>query len=100
MPKKLTWYCPCDGKTPKGLHKKFYAIITLFAHVNDCHSNELDIMFLYRVKQLPDSVINVRKKNIEEDEDGFKELLAIEEEEVEDDIDALIETASNLKIEN
>ena len=100
MPKKLTWYCPCNCKTPKGLHKTFYVIITLFAHINDYHSNELDIMFLYRVKQLPDSVINVRKKNIEEDEDGFKELLAIEEEEVEDDIDALIETASNLKIEN
>ena len=62
MPKKLTWYCPCNCKTPKGLHEKFYVITTLFTHINDSHSKELDIMFLYRVKPSPDSIVNVEKK--------------------------------------
>ena len=100
MPKKLTWYCPCNCKTPKGLHEKFYVITTLFTHINDSHSKKLDIKFLYRVKPSPDSIVNVgKKRSIEDDEEGFKELMPVEEEDIENDIDALIETTSNLKIE-
>ena len=40
-----------------------------------------------------------KKRSIEDDEEGFKELMPVEEEDIENDIDALIETTSNLKIE-
>ena len=40
-----------------------------------------------------------KKRSIEDDEEEFKGLMPVGEEDIENDIDALIETTSNLKIE-
>ena len=70
MPKKTIWYCPCNCKTPKGMTKKFYLISSLFNHIIDNHSKELDIKLMYKLKG---SEISVgKKRTAEEYEDGYK----------------------------
>ena len=92
MPKKTIWYCPCDCKTPKGMRKKFYIITSLFSHIIDIHSTELDIKLMYKLKFPSDKTITVgKKRTVEEYEDGFKELLSVEEEEEENAIEAEID---------
>ena len=103
MPKKTIWYCPCDCKTPKGMRKKFYIITSLFNHIIDNHSSELDIKLRYKLNLPSDKTITVgKKRTVEEYEDGFKELLSVEEEEeekaIEAEIDDVVGTVKVFKI--
>ena len=92
MPKKTVWYCPCDCKTPKGMKKKFYIISSLFSHIIENHIAELDIKVMYKLKLPSDAVITVGKKRTADDyEDGFKEILSVEEEEEEKAVGADID---------
>ena len=92
MSKKTIWYCPCNCKTPKGMKKKFYLITTLLNHIIDNHHNELDIKVMYKHKYSPaDGLTAVgKKRTIEEYEDGYKEILSVEEEEVDNELEGKI----------
>ena len=84
MPKKTIWYCPCDCKTPKGMRKKFYIISSLLSHIIDNHSSQVDMKFMYKLKLPSDGIVAVgKKRSVDEYEDGFKEILSVEEEEEE-----------------
>ena len=85
MPKKTIWYCPCDCKTPKGMKKKFYIISSLLSHIIDVHSTQVDMKFMYKLKLPSDGIVAVGKKRYvdEYEDDGFKEILSVEEEEEE-----------------
>jgi len=75
---KKCWYCPCECKTPKGMARKFFKINTLFEHIISDHSDVIDTKFVYRFKNLS---TNKKRSRDEVEEDGFKELLSVEEDE-------------------
>ena len=78
---KKCWYCPCECKTPKGMTRKFYKINTLFEHIISDHSDVIDTKFMYRFKSDEISSTNKKRSHDEVEEDGFKELLSVEEDE-------------------
>ena len=102
--KRTIWYCPCNCKTPKGMNQKFFIINSLFNHLIKMHSTEVDIKLMYKLKT-PSDIVNVGKKRTEEEyEDGFIEILSVEEEveekikEVKDEVDDLVGTISEFRI--
>jgi len=76
---KTIWYCPCNCTTPKGLHKNFFKINTLIEHLISEHSDIIETKFLYR-KSDKNSSTNKKRTHDDYEEDGFKELLSVEEE--------------------
>jgi len=99
---KTVWYCPCSCTTPKGMLKKFYKNNKLIEHIMNEHTDKLDTKFLYRLKSNTNT--SIKKRSHEEyEEDGFKELLSVEEDEEfrqsEEDISDIINatTCMNLK---
>jgi len=102
MPKKTIWYCPCNCKTPKGMTKKFYLISSLFNHIIDNHSKELDIKLMYKLKGSSEILVG-KKRTAEEYEDGYKEIQSVEEEEEDKKLEAeiddlIIPTTKNFKL--
>ena len=87
---RTVWYCPCSCRTPKGLLKKFYKNNKLIEHILIEHADTLETKFLYRDKLT--SHTSSKKRTFEEsEEDGYKELLSVEEEEEDEKIEADID---------
>ena len=64
------------------MQKKFYKINTLFEHIISDHSDTIETKFIYRFKSDIKSLSTTKKRTHDEyEEDGFKELLSVEEEE-------------------
>jgi hypothetical protein len=77
---KTIWYCPCECKTPKGMIKKFYKINNLVEHIISDHSDKMETKIMYRLKSDEISSTNKKRSHDEVEQDGFKELLSVEEE--------------------
>jgi len=77
---KTIWYCPCECKTPKGMVKKFYKINNLIEHFISDHSDKMETKIMYRLKTDEISSTTKKRSHDEVEQDGFKELLSVEEE--------------------
>ena len=77
---KTIWYCPCECKTPKGMVKKFYKINNFIEHIISDHSDKMETKIMYRLKTDEISSTNKKRSHDEVEQDGFKELLSVEEE--------------------
>ena len=101
---RTIWYCPCNCKTPKEMNQKFFIINSLFNHLIKMHSTEVDIKLMYKLKTSSDIVKVGKKRTAEECEDGFIDILSVEEEveeknkEVKDEVDDLVGAISEFRI--
>jgi len=99
---KKIWYCPCECKTPKGMTRKFFKINTLFEHIISDHSDNIETKFLYRLKSDKNSATTKKRSHEEVEEDGFKELLSVEEDEEfrqsEEDISDIINATASMNL--
>ena len=94
---KNVWYCPCNCTTPKGMKKKFYKINTLYDHIISEHSDTIETKFMYRLST--DKNPSTKKRTYDEcEEDGFKELLSVEEEEEEEKVNELSNNTAMLSL--
>mmetsp|Transcript_5743 Transcript_5743/g.7978 ORF Transcript_5743/g.7978 Transcript_5743/m.7978 type:complete len:108 (+) Transcript_5743:156-479(+) len=103
---KTVWYCPCNNcKTPKGLQRKFFSITTLFTHITKDHPINVETKLMYKLRDPEKLLPSVgKKRSVEDYEDGFKEILSVEEEEesmeLENAINEIIKSTENLNIKN
>ena len=61
--------------------KRFYRINSLIEHLLSDHSDVIDTKVMYRFKTDEISSTNKKRSHDEVEEDGFKELLSVEEDE-------------------
>ena len=99
---KKCWYCPCECKTPKGMSKRFFKINTLFEHLISDHSDVIDTKFMYRFKSDKKLSTTNKRTHDEYEDDGFKELLSVEEEDEfrqsEEDIMDISDTIASMSL--
>ena len=99
---KTVWYCPCSCTTPKGMLKKFYKNNKLIEHIMNEHTDKLDTKFLYRLKSDKNPATTKKRSHEEVEEDGFKELLSVEEDEEfrqsEEDISDIINATASMNL--
>ena len=100
---KKVWLCPCECKTPKGMQKRFYKINTLFEHIVSEHSDTIETKFMYRLTTDKNLLSTTNKRTHSEyEDDGFKELLSVEEDEEfrqsEEDITDMINATASMNL--
>ena len=95
---KKVWFRPCNCTTPKGMQKRFFKINTLFEHIISEHSDIIETKFLYS----NDKNLSTKKTYDEVEEDGFKELLPVDEEKdfrkSEEDINDISDTIAVMSL--